>query len=271
MMSDKQEIVEREAPALPARTSVDATSIMEVISRAAADPNTDVDKLDRLLSVYERVKANEARALYMKALSKMQPKLPVIGKRGKIEIREKDASGKRTGDVQQATKYALWEDINEAITPILSKHGFGLSFRTGQAADGKITVTGILSHSAGHQEDTTITLMHDSTGSKNNVQAIGSSISYGKRYTATLLLNITSRGEDDDGKAAGALEPVDEEQLTALRNAVEETGADLDKFVAYLKVPSLEELPASRYAEAMKALGNRKRKAERQRTAETAS
>ena len=28
-------------------------------------------------------------------------------------------------------------------------------------------------------------------------------MSYGQRYVARMLLNITSRGEDDDGKAAG--------------------------------------------------------------------
>ena len=39
----------------------------------------------------------------------------------------------------------------------------------------------------------------DTTGSKNGVQAVASSVSYGKRYTAGLLLNITTTGEDDDG------------------------------------------------------------------------
>src|SRR6185503_15653016 len=97
-------------------------------------------------------------------------------------------------------------------------HGFALSFRTGSAPDGKLTVTGILSHRAGHQEETTLALMHDSTGSKNSVQAVGSSISYGKRYTAGALLNITSRGEDDDGKLAGAPEYITETQVSELQH-----------------------------------------------------
>jgi hypothetical protein len=48
-----------------------------------------------------------------------------------------------------------------------------------------------------------MTLPLDTSGSKNNVQAVGSSTSYGKRYTATLLLNIRTKGEDDDGHAGG--------------------------------------------------------------------
>ena len=43
----------------------------------------------------------------------------------------------------------------------------------------------------------------DTSGSKNVVQAIGSSVSYGKRYTMQALLNITSGGEDDDGHSGG--------------------------------------------------------------------
>ncbi|WP_409524602.1 ERF family protein [Pseudomonas sp.] len=41
----------------------------------------------------------------------------------------------------------------------------------------------------------------DTSGSKNAVQAVGSSTSYGKRYVMSALLNLTTRGEDDDGHA----------------------------------------------------------------------
>lgn len=170
----------------------DAASLMEVISRAANDPNTDVDKLERLLALYERITDRTAKAAYNAALALMQPQLPVITERGEIK--------NNAGAVQST--YAKWEDINDAIKPILASHGFGLSFRTGRA-EGGITVTGVLSHSAGHSEETTITLPIDASGSKNNVQGVGSSTSYGKRYTAGALLNLTSRGEDDDGQRGG--------------------------------------------------------------------
>lgn len=171
-------------------------SLMEVIARAAADPNTDAEKMERLLGMYERITAQQAKAAYTSALAELQPKLPVITERGGIK--------NNTGEVQST--YAKWEDINEAIRPLLHEHHFALSFRTGVAQDGKITVTGILSHAAGHSEETTITLPHDSSGNKNSVQAVGSSTSYGKRYAAIALLNITSRApgdRDDDGQGGG--------------------------------------------------------------------
>lgn len=176
---------------LPAEPIDLSGGLLGVIARAARDPNVDIDKMERLLEMQERVLARQAKEAYDAALALLQPDLPVISERGKIL--------NKTGGTQST--YALWEDVNEAIRPLLAEHGFALSFKTGR--DGQeVTVTGILSHKDGHREETTVTLPSDGSGSKNAVQAIGSSTSYGKRYAAFALLNITSKGEDDDGQGA---------------------------------------------------------------------
>ena len=64
----------------------DAGSLMDVIARAAADPDTDVDKLERLMGLYERVTDRTAKASYAAALAALQPKLPVITERGPSAI-----------------------------------------------------------------------------------------------------------------------------------------------------------------------------------------
>lgn len=210
--------------------------ILSVIARAAADPNVDIDKLERLLEMQERVIARTARAAYYGALAEMQPNLPVIEEHGGI----KD----RNGNIQST--YALWEDVNEAIRPILVQYGFALSFKV-RRTEGEIITTGILSHREGHREETELSLPTDNSGSKNAVQAVGSSTSYGKRYTAFALLNITSKGEDDDGQKGGAPEPVDNVRLKLLNDLADAVGADKIKLCKHLKVESLKELPATRY------------------------
>ncbi len=228
-----------------------SSSLMEVIARAAADPNADADKMERLLGMYERITAQNAKVAYTSALAEMQPNLPVIDRKGRIIVPAKD------GKAGHDTAYALWEDINDAIRPTLHAHGFALSFRIGLAQDGKVTVTGVLAHREGHQEETTLTLMHDSSGSKNAVQAVGSSVSYGKRYTAMALLNITSRapGErDDDGHDADPNFWVTTDQMTELVALMEEVGADRTKFLNFLKIDTLAHLPKKRFQEAVKAL-----------------
>ena len=56
----------------------------------------------------------------------MQAELPVINKDGKIEIRAKDASGERSGKLQQATPYATFDAIMYAIQPLLTTSEFSL-------------------------------------------------------------------------------------------------------------------------------------------------
>lgn len=167
-----------------------AAAILSMIERAAVNPAVDIDKMERLFEMHRQAQAGQARAAFDVAMSAMQPHLPIIEERGEI----KNNAGKT-----QST-YALWEDINEALRPILAEFGFALSFRV-KTETGKVSVTGILA-GHGHREETTIDLPVDGSGSKNGVQAVGSSTSYGQRYTAKLLLNLTSRGADDDGQNA---------------------------------------------------------------------
>lgn len=242
------QVARKEAETLPqqAEPTSEAGAIIAMIERAATNPAVDIDKMERLFKMHGDVIARNAKTAYASALAQMQPELPAIVERGKIKI--------STSNVQS---YARWEDINEAIRPVLAKHGFAITFRVGQV-DNKINVTGVLSHREGHSEETTMSLPTDNSGSKNAVQAIGSSTSYGKRYTAAALLNLTSRGEDDDAKsAAGGF--VNEDQIGEMLALIEDVGGarkDALKagFLKYMKVEALADIPAGKFKDAMAAI-----------------
>lgn len=191
----------------------EATALIQAIERAAVNPAVDVEKMERLMQMHERIIARDSKAAYSSALADMQPELPIISERGGI----KD----RNGNVQ--SKYALWEDVVGVITPILSKHGFALSFRTGNDANG-VTVTGVLSHRFGHSEQTSLTLPIDTSGSKNAVQSVGSSTSYGKRYTCAALLNLRTGDVDNDGADIVPEGPVDYQDWKADMTALADEG-----------------------------------------------
>ncbi|RVI91797.1 ERF family protein [Sinorhizobium meliloti] len=235
-------IVKHEQAPAPVPAVSESAAIIQVIERAAMNPNVDIDKMERLLQMQERIMERQAKASYMAALAEMQPDLP--------EIPE---NGKGHGNI----KYALWEDINELIKPVLGEHGFSLSFRTGQA-DGKIIVTGVLSHRDGHSEETTMHLPTDTSGSKNAVQAVGSSTSYGKRYTAQALLNLTSRGDDDDGKAAGSKPDseatITEAQVKIIQELIEQGKLATDAFCKRWKIQSVTDVKAKSYNEVVHSL-----------------
>lgn len=182
-------------------------NIMAVISRAAADPTCDIDKLERLMAMHERMQARDAEAEFNAAMAAMQSDIPSIAERGAIVV-----NGQKRSD------YATFEDINDVIKPIMQVHGFAITFKVENVAAG-LSVTGILMHRAGHRESTTMLLPLDTSGSKSAVQAVGSSTSYGKRYVMSALLNLTTRGEDDDGHAAVptvTVTPIQARQLQAL-------------------------------------------------------
>lgn len=187
---------------LPANISESAT-ILSVIQRAAADPACDIEKMERLMAMHERMQSRQAETEFSKAMAEMQCEIPSIAERGK---------GHGT------IKYATLEDINDVMKPIMQRFGFAISFKVVHEASG-VSVTGILMHRAGHREETTMLLPSDTSGSKNAVQAVGSSTSYGKRYVMCALLNITTRGEDDDGNSAApvaTVTPAQAKQLVAL-------------------------------------------------------
>lgn len=254
-MSTAQALAERDDNAVATHPASDSGALIAMIERVALNPSIDINKMERLLEMQERILARNAKVAFSAALATMQPELPVIERKGLIKVPARD------GKTGHETPYALWEDINEAIRPLLSKYGFALSFRI-KKSDDRVEVTGVLSHREGHSEETMLSLPMDTTGSKNNVQAIGSSVSYGKRYTAAALLNLTSRGEDDDGKAGGAanVETITEKQVMDIHDMLEATATNPPRFLAHFKIEALPDLPAGRYDEAVALLKRKQAK-----------
>lgn len=231
---------------------------LAMVERAARDPAIDADKMIKLYELSERAHASRAKAAYTADFALLQAKLPRIDRKGQIVVysktdREK-VGGPPPGSIpQQRTPYARLEDIVEAISPALSEYGFSLSHRIERTAENMVCVTGILAHREGHSEQTSFPLPHDSTGSKNNVQAVGSSITYGRRYTILSLLNIVSHAPidaDDDARRAGKPEPIDGEKVKRIEGLLTETGTVLDVFLTAMAVDSIEAMTPPKYAEA---------------------
>jgi hypothetical protein len=161
-----------------------ASDVALMFERLAKDPAVDVDKFERLMAMQERVLAYNARTAFNTAFAAMQGEIPAIVERGKTN------NG----------RYARLEDIVEQVRPILRKHGFTLSHRTEWPDAKTVRVVGILTHEQGHERTSEFLSSADSSGNKNAIQALGSAVSYGRRYTVKDLLNIVTRDEDDDGQ-----------------------------------------------------------------------
>lgn len=181
----------------PGTTVADyGNGLLAVIERAAS--GAPVENMERLLAMYERVQQLAAKRAFTEAKIAMRPHLPEITMKGQIIIRDKNNQNK----IIQDTPFARFEDLHEVVMPVLTAHGFDLKFKNGLAPDGKVRTTTILEHVLGHEDETFFDLPHDSSGSKNAVQAVGSSTTYGKRYGMISILNLKVVGGDDDGVSA---------------------------------------------------------------------
>jgi len=94
-------------------------------------------------------------------------------------------------------KYATLDTIIDEVRPILTKHG--LSIMQFPSGDGEnITLKTILIHESGEwieSENLTIKPV------KNDPQAVGSAVTYARRYSLAAFLSLNT-GEDDDGYRA---------------------------------------------------------------------
>lgn len=93
--------------------------------------------------------------------------------------------------------YATLDTIIDEIRPILSKHG--LSIMQIPSGDGQnVTLKTLLLHESGEWLESDELTMKPV---KNDPQAVGSCITYARRYSLAAFLSLNT-GEDDDGNGA---------------------------------------------------------------------
>lgn len=231
--------------------------VLSLIGELVRDDKVDAAKMTGIYDLQERVLARQAEAEFNMAFAELQADLPRIKKSGKVEY-PKDKT-KPDGPKEKAFNFARYEDIDEIIRPIMMRHGFSMSFDSGMRDGGGVTVTGRLLHRGGHARSSTVPLAVDASGGKNNLQGIGSSISYGKRYAVVMLLNLVFEGEDDDGVRGGTVF-IDDAQLQQVQQLAEEVSADPEAFCRFMGVTAYPDIQKKDFAKAINALMAKKSK-----------
>lgn len=230
----------------------DASTIMQVISRAASDPAVDIGKLERLMDMYERVEGKKAEQAFNESMTAAQSEM------GRVSA---DANNPQT-----RSKYASYAALDRALRPIYTAHGFALSFDEGESpGEGWVRVLCYVSHRNGHCKTYGKNMPADGKGAKGGdvmtkTHAAGAAMSYGMRYLLKGIFNVAVGEDDDDGNGA-TLTRVSQEQAANLRVLIEEVGANEDAFLRFYKAPSIEEFAAHAYKDAVNRLERKRKKA----------
>ncbi len=158
---------------------------------------------------------------------------------------------------QTHSVYATLDNIINCSKPIYTKEGFSITFYEGEnAPDNHIKICADVVHRQGHKETYSYNVPMDGKGLKGNpnmipIHAKASSTSYARRYLMCMILNIPT-GDDNDGNTI--VEKITEEQVNIIKEGLAEVKKDESKFLLYLGVKALEDLPADQYQKAVTAI-----------------
>lgn len=166
---------------------------MDMIA-AAVQRGATVEEIGKLMDLAERLRAQQAQQAFVAAMAKFKQNPPRIEKN-----RTADITSKRDDVASYAYKFANLADVCEKIVASLAKVGISHRWKTQQDA-GQVAVTCILTHELGHSECTMLSAGLDLSGKKNNLQALGSTVSYLNRYTLLAATGLAvDDGQDTDG------------------------------------------------------------------------
>lgn len=161
----------------------DSTTQYQKLMEIAISSNADVDKLEKLMDLQDRWEKKEAKKAFNVAMSRFQSQCPVIQKT-------------KTG---HNFKYAPMCDVIKQVKELEADCGLSHRFEQ-ETQNDSISITCVVSHIDGHSEKLRLEALADQTGSKNAVQAIGSTISYLQRYSFLGSFGIATADEDMDGR-----------------------------------------------------------------------
>ncbi|MEN0652423.1 MULTISPECIES: ERF family protein [Hyphobacterium] len=212
----------------------------EMLSRAI-EKGVDVESLGKLVDLNERWEQNQARKAFNHAIAAAKAALPAI-----VRNREVDFT---TGKGRTNYRHEDFGQIARQVDPVLSEHGLSYRFRTEQREGGMIEVTCVISHEAGHSVENSLCAGRDESGNKNNIQAVGSTVTYLQRYTLKAALGLAAT-HDDDAKGADAPKSIDDKQVSELKGLIDDTDTDVRQFCEHFGIDSLAALPVTEYGRA---------------------
>lgn len=222
-------------------------TMLNMLVQQGADP----ERLAQMMELQERWEANNARKAYVAAMNEFRSNPPDIYKDKKVSF--------ETLKGKTEYSHAKLDSVTRILGEALSKYGLSYAWKTEQGDGGVVKVTCIITHALGHSESTSLQASPDQSGGKNNIQAVGSTVSYLERYTLLALTGMATKDMDDDGGGAGVAK-ISEEQVNEIHAKITDNGLDMERFLKWLKTSlkcnSIEEINTNGYGVVISQIDN---------------
>lgn len=253
MSSEPQEV---ETERMPAKRDGEAlverqgeVPTIERLLAAAIDKGTSVEGLEKLVTLYERMADRRAASEFAGALAEFQAACPPIPKTSRANILTKSG-------VRIEYSYAELDEIAATAGPHLHRLGLSYTWDSEVSADRIVTGTCTLRHHNGHSITAKFSAPIDAGGVMNETQKVSAALSYAKRQALIQVLGLTTTEPDSD---VVTVDKITAEQKASLRALLQETRSDVDKFMVWMRVGSIDNILQSDYGRAVAALEQKRK------------
>jgi ERF superfamily len=156
----------------------------------AVERNDSIEQIRQLMDLRDRWEATEAKKAYTAAFAAFKKNMPDV---------VKDMLNKQYG-----SDYSSLANLVNTTNRALGEYGLHAIWKPDTTTP-VITVTCVITHVDGHSESVTISGPPDTSGTKNPLQAIKSTLTYLEGATFQAITGVVARSasKDDDGNAAG--------------------------------------------------------------------
>ncbi len=249
MSAKKQEIIPANDP-VPLPTSQGNGGLVQVLDRALRDQNVPMERIEKVWEMIQQIEHRAAKTAWHDAMMATQAEMDMVVKDSRND--------------QTRSNFASYAALDAAVRPIYTRHGFALTFDTGEGGFGAVPENHVRvlcdALRGAYSRLYHIDIPADGKGAKGGdvmtkTHATMSAVSYGQRGLLKMIFNIATgdKREDDDGNAA-ARDPISVAQLQALINLADEVGVDKARICRLYKIEGLAQLPANLFETAMKKL-----------------
>lgn len=216
---------------------------MELL-RVSVDRGDDLARIEKLMELERAWKADKAKEEFHRALAEFKKVHVVV---------TKDKENKQYSVGDKKAMYTSLGNLVNTVNAAMAPFGLSASWQIDQTNG--IRVTCVLTHTLGHSMSVGLSGPPDSSGSKNPLQQIKSTITYLQAATFQAVTGVIAQdaNSDDDGNDSDATY-ITADQATVITDKLGESGANKAQFLNWLKAEAVETILVADYERAVAQL-----------------
>lgn len=156
-------------------------------------------------------------------------------------------------------RFAPYEEIMRTVQPMLTKHGFSITFDT-KIEETRLSSICTLMHKGGHARSNSFAVRYGKPPGSSDAQGDMATKSYAKRGALCDALNISIEHDTDGDDARGLGAPITAKQAADLRDRMEACGVYEPKFLALAGVDSFDKIPETKLDYLHEVLADREKR-----------